>query len=176
MPVVKSRMRCEQSHSFRWSISSLTPYRRSQTLLWTISQILASVQWLFWFWRIRRPDFEPGQKGSPKHNQPIPTGSSKKSDSYELSVIELPSIPLIRNPGWDEQTILSSYLIDPFFTWHENPTSPESASWISALLQSNGDSGVLSFASTRALVTSYFTKIHGHSDLMGKGAGFTHVH
>lgn len=112
------------------------------------------------------------KNGTSKQNTPSPTSSSTDSSLVQRSITELPLLPLIRNPTWDEQSVFATHLVNRLFTWHENPSSPESAAWISVLLQANEDDGVLSFTSIRALATTYFAKTHSQSSLMRKGAGF----
>ncbi|CAI7673480.1 unnamed protein product [Penicillium pancosmium] len=112
------------------------------------------------------------KKSAPKHSAPSPASSSTDSAVSPGFITELPLLPLLPNPAWDEQTIFISHLVDRLFTWHENPSSPESANWVSGLLQSTEEDGALAFASTRALATGYFAKTHRQSDLMRKGAGF----
>ncbi|KAJ5212591.1 uncharacterized protein N7498_004237 [Penicillium cinerascens] len=97
-----------------------------------------------------------------------PAGSTWPGDS----VIELPCMPLIRNPAFDEQIIFTSHLINRLFSWHQESTSPESAAWILSLTRHTEDEGDLSTSSLRALATAYFGKTHGHSELVRKGAGF----
>lgn len=81
-------------------------------------------------------------------------------------------MPLISNPAFDEQILFTSHLIDRLFSWHQDPASPESASWILSLTRHTEDEGDLSTSSLRALATAYFGKTHGHSELVRKGAGF----
>lgn len=115
-------------------------------------------------------------KGSSKHSQsPEQTSAAitnLNSPASNDAIIKQPLMPLTPNPMWDEQQVFTSYLVDRLFTWHENPSSPESAAWINVLLQSNQDDGALPFASIRALSTSYFAKRHRQSDLMRKATGF----
>ncbi|KAJ5610848.1 hypothetical protein N7510_007567 [Penicillium lagena] len=74
------------------------------------------------------------------------------------------------NPSLDEDSIFTSHLIHRLFSWHEDDLSPYSASWISVLFRHPEDPGGLPMRSVRALATSYFGKVHGHQDLMRKGA------
>ena len=99
------------------------------------------------------------------------TASITSQAGSDQSIIELPLLPLTLDPGWDEQSLFKFHLVDKLFTWHEDPSSPYSASWISLLLDQT-DEAVLPSTSIRALSTSYFAKVHGHSDLMHKGAGY----
>lgn len=112
------------------------------------------------------------KNGTSKQDTPSPTSSSTDSSLSQHLTKEFPLLPLIRNPTWDEQSVFATHLVDRLFTWHENPSSPESAAWISVLLKANEDDGVLSFTSIRALATTYFAKTHSQSSLMRKGAGF----
>ncbi|GFG14800.1 hypothetical protein IFM61392_08643 [Aspergillus lentulus] len=74
------------------------------------------------------------------------------------------------NPQWDEQHACVSHLVNRLFTWHTDDASPYSASWIAVLLHPRELTG-LSMISLRALATTYFGKVHGHADLVRKGAG-----
>lgn len=80
-------------------------------------------------------------------------------------------MPLTSNPAFDEQIVFTSHLMNRLFSWHEDPTSPESASWILSLTR-HTENRDLSTSSFRALATAYFGKTHGHYEIVRKGAGF----
>jgi hypothetical protein len=110
-------------------------------------------------------------KLSLKENTLVSISATSPASSSEPAT-ELPLMPLIPNPAWDEQSIFISHLVDNLFVWHEDPASPQSVSWISVLLRYSDDQAVLSFTTIRALATAYFAKVYGSSELMRKGAWF----
>jgi hypothetical protein len=66
-------------------------------------------------------------------------GPSTASTSSEGSIIELQVMPISVNPAWDEQSIFTSHLVSRLFTWQDDVSSPQSASWIEVLFQRTED-------------------------------------
>jgi Fungal specific transcription factor domain len=81
-------------------------------------------------------------------------------------------VPLTVNPAWDEQSIFTAHLIDRLFSLHQDPAAPQSTPWILVFFRAKEEDAELSYTSIRALATGYFAKVHRHSDIMRKGAGF----
>jgi hypothetical protein len=102
-------------------------------------------------------------------SNPIPGTAGPSSEG---SVIELPMMHISVNPAWDEQSMFTSHLVSRLFTWHDDTTSPQAASWIEKLFQRTEDQAALSFTSVRALATTYFAKVNHNNELMRKGAVF----
>lgn len=109
-------------------------------------------------------------KQKPVRNASSPSVSPRTASPS--SVIELPLMPISRNPTWDEQSMFTSHLISRLFTWHDDTSSPQTSSWIEILFQRTEEEAALSFTSVRALTTTYFAKVNRKTELMRKGAGF----
>ncbi|KAJ5689713.1 hypothetical protein N7462_004105 [Penicillium macrosclerotiorum] len=90
----------------------------------------------------------------------------------ESSVTAFPFLSLEKPPAWDEQSVFTSHLMNRLFTWHEDPSSPYSVSWVSVLLEPVEEDRMLSSTSIRALATLYFGKIHHETQLVHKGVRF----
>lgn len=114
----------------------------------------------------------PKQKAQGNNAPSSCPSASTASPSSEGSIIELPVMPLSVNPAWDEQSMFTSHLVSRLFTWHDDATSLQVASWIELLFQRTEDQAALSFTSVRALATTYFAKVNHNNELMRKGAGF----
>ncbi|OQD77717.1 hypothetical protein PENDEC_c002G03517 [Penicillium decumbens] len=109
--------------------------------------------------------------GKPSTEKVDPLRSSSWDYSRKVRSSNCHFMPLITNPAFDEQTLLTPYLMNRIFSWHHDPNAPIQLLDPLAYPYAE-DEGKLSTSSLRALATAYFGKKHSHSELVRKRAGF----
>jgi hypothetical protein len=107
---------------------------------------------------------------------PLPSSSSDSSEPESEEPPPIINFPLILNPPWSENDIVTTYLFDRLFKfkWYGDSASPHAPVWTSILLCQDKEAE-LSTVSVRALATVYFAKVNGQHQLMCKGA-FLYTH
>ncbi|EPS32070.1 hypothetical protein PDE_07029 [Penicillium oxalicum 114-2] len=111
---------------------------------------------------------ERGSTSGANATRNVPACSS--SSAASPGSYELPLISSSVNLPLNEKDVFITHLMSRLFSWHEDPSSPQSASWIEILLRGPEDETSLSFSSIHALATVYFAKVHRQSSLMRQGA------
>ncbi|KAJ5281847.1 hypothetical protein N7478_007219 [Penicillium angulare] len=121
--------------------------------------------------RIAGKDFQiqtsnsPGFTGSPQ-------SITSQPGVQTTFITEYPFFPVKADPGWDEHSIFTTYLVDRLFTWQKPQAQYSSFSWMPVLVGRTENEGLLAYTSLRALATSFFAKVHGEPSIMHKGTAF----